>query len=518
MGKESSGREVLPEAETAYHSWLGQEAGRALLYQHIADEWILSEEGRMFSCGALSYPLEEVPDPPAGTSLLFQLGVAEGHEGEGWRHWFAQGGTLYILEEEVALLRAFLQTKSGASLLSHPQVHLLLMSETHLLDRERASLLFRPMQTLAPPHRKSLDERGVQRMEEEVLKKLWLGRELTRQQLLPRHHFYHPFFANLPLLPESCRIEGFFSSCVGIPAVLCGGGPSLIQALPFLEQLGERALILAGGSALPALQQAGKRPHFAAALSPSSSEARLIGATDELPLLYTARLFPPLLEAHRGARFYLPTSGTPPLARWLEEEAGLGEVRIPAGLSVTTLLLEWAFYLGCSPLFLVGVDLKVEKGRSYAGEFSHTHELFSDLYTHGSGEQTRPTWLLEGESLIGAARQRGVPLLRVPGGLSFLEIEEVEIEEFLNRWQPIEGLDERVREWVAGAEKVGHLAEILRGLQEVRKSGERMIGEWREDPLHPALFDLACEEELMGRLYLRPLQEAWKGAVSSFPS
>ena len=59
--------------------------------------------------------------------------------------------------------------------------------------------------------------------------------------------------ANLTALPASKRGGSLEGSCRGMTAIVCGAGPSLNAIAPLLKDLQDQAFIIAGGSAIKAL-------------------------------------------------------------------------------------------------------------------------------------------------------------------------------------------------------------------------------------------------------------------------
>ena len=83
-------------------------------------------------------------------------------------------------------------------------------------------------------------------------------------------------FKNLQMLPQSRLGQSLEGKCAGIPAIVCGAGPSLNAAMPLLAELKDKALIIAGGSAVRALNAQGIEPHICAAVDPQPSQSRFL--------------------------------------------------------------------------------------------------------------------------------------------------------------------------------------------------------------------------------------------------
>ena len=82
-------------------------------------------------------------------------------------------------------------------------------------------------------------------------------------------------FKNLDLhkrIKKGGDLKGQFN---GIPAVICGAGPSLEKSFSELKEIQDRAVIIAGGSALAPLSRSHIPIHFAAAVDPDPPTERL---------------------------------------------------------------------------------------------------------------------------------------------------------------------------------------------------------------------------------------------------
>lgn len=128
----------------------------------------------------------------------------------------------------------------------------------------------------------------------------------------------------------------------GLPAVIVGAGPSLKENIPFLKTLQDKALILAGGSAVDLL---GFKPHFVAAID----KYKPVTSFPEVPLLTQLRAHPDGWASHEE-RIVFPDSSS----SWLN--GVLGEKAFDSGWTVANFLVAVAHWAGCDPVILVGTD------------------------------------------------------------------------------------------------------------------------------------------------------------------
>jgi len=172
---------------------------------------------------------------------------------------------------------------------------------------------------------------------------------------------------NLKVLPRSRLGQALEGKCKGIPAIICGAGPSLNQAIPYLNQLKEKALLIAGGSAIRALNAQGISPHFSAHLDPAPPRDRFLEQdTHETPFFYQGRFSHDLLTKVHGPLFWMAAGGSYPLEEWMAAECGLFSERFDAGWTVSNFCTAIAAHLGCSSILFVGMDLSCGPDALYA--------------------------------------------------------------------------------------------------------------------------------------------------------
>ncbi len=168
--------------------------------------------------------------------------------------------------------------------------------------------------------------------------------------------------------PGIAELEG---ACRGRPAIVIAAGPSLAQAMEALArpEIREKFVLIAVQTVLKPLLERGIRPHFVTALDHHEISNRFYeGLSEEdlrgVTLIAEPMVNPGVLDAFCGA---IRLVGDEHLDALLGEElAGVkGELR--PGATVAHLSYEFARYLGCDPVLLVGQDLGFTDGQYYAG-------------------------------------------------------------------------------------------------------------------------------------------------------
>jgi hypothetical protein len=272
---------------------------------------------------------------------------------------------LVIIEEDLGTIAAFLEDKEKSEILLHPQVLLVFLLEgkerDQLYDEIALEFPFRKIEVI-----------GDEAMRLSLMRKSTVAEALFVEDL-----HYHRVFENVRLNAEHFLeaydgdlLDGAFQ---GIPAIVCGAGPSLASDLETLKTLRDRALIFAGGSTMTALSKGGVKPHLTFAMDPNPQEIeRLQGSlTFEVPLFYGGRVRPGVFDLMNGIKVYLRTYTGGPFENYLQHKLNLGRSKLAAefdeeALSVTTTCLSMAVRFGCNPIILVGLDLAFTGGKSYA--------------------------------------------------------------------------------------------------------------------------------------------------------
>ncbi|QVL58117.1 MAG: motility associated factor glycosyltransferase family protein [Simkaniaceae bacterium] len=282
---------------------------------------------------------------------------------------------LIFIEENLTVLKAFLEMEHAEEILSHPQVHI-----RFNLDKKRLTSFVEecaqsfPVERIGVVALASYKKWYRSRFYRFRLK---LHRQTTIEHaLFHENRYYNHFFDNF--IPNFHRMENSFDgnglkdAFKGIPAIVCGAGPSLANDMSTLRTLKEQAIIFAGGSTITALSNQGVIPHFGIAYDPNEEELKRFMAASafEIPILYASRLHPGIFNTCNGSSGYLHTQTGGWAEHWMEEKLGLKQEPLQMGftmeaLSVTTAALQLACTYGCNPIILVGVDLAFTNNQTY---------------------------------------------------------------------------------------------------------------------------------------------------------
>lgn len=307
----------------------------------------------------------------------------------------------------------------------------------------------------------------------------------------------------------------------GVPAILCGAGPSLSQQIETLQTLGEHALIFGGGSALGPLSEKGVPIHFGASLDPHPPTERFARQTYfELPFFYQNQVASELFQHLQGPRICFGESGGFPLERWILEQLGLYLPSFDAGTHVGTFLTHIAAHLGCSPIIFVGMDGCRMEGKTYSEGVERPEErggrtdplVVKDRF--GNLAETRTDFLLGRSWIESFARLHPeIEFLNATeGGLSMEGVKDIPLKEVT--LAPLFDTYAHVHHILESTPKISLPSEkVAETLQMVSQSVERCAALCREFLAgmgQLAVQEVKLHEEIFFQLVLLPQWEVWR--------
>lgn len=323
-------------------------------------------------------------------SLIFLIGI------ELWKHALALEPWLQdhpqtdvlLFEKDLGRIKAFLQEEEVFNVIVHPQVHIHYVLENAEMEQafKEALQAYPSAYIFTKVHPYYQDEYPEGKLD------LMLLRKATRaSSLLKEDQYYHllsrNLLSNFTFLSDCFYADALKGQFQGMPAIICGAGPSLTEHIPLLKQVENKALILAGGSTITALTTQGVNPHLGFVFDPNPEEYHRLKANVnfEVPLLFGLRVLPSVFYANNGLAGYMRTSSGGLVEEALEKKLGLTldtlhEGLSEEGMSSTIMCVAAAAHFGCSPILLCGIDLAYVEGKRYAeGVVSDPAILLEDL-------------------------------------------------------------------------------------------------------------------------------------------
>jgi hypothetical protein len=351
-----------------------------LSYFQDRNGWLnaISERGALYS-DSIQEEMQkwEASLPLDGIDVLYVYGIGLGYgyrQLQAWLHE-KQERKIIFFEDDLSVLGAFFEQEISLTVLEDLQVHIYYLSE----EKQWESILDECLHLWMSDRIEWTALRSYMLSNERKVRALglkFLRRSASIQAKVTDYLHQHKVMDNVAM--NLCTLkEAFFANDLkgkfaGIPAVICGAGHSLAQAVEQLKQLDQKALIIAGGSTITALGHYGIRPHIAMAVDPNDEEyERLrISSCFEIPFVYSARLHKDVVPSTHMQMGYLCSNTGGIFEQWMHQKLGIHceSFALALGseaLSITTLATAFARELGCDPILFCGVDLAYSNNQQY---------------------------------------------------------------------------------------------------------------------------------------------------------
>lgn len=333
--------------------------------------------------------LEEVY--PIELQILFLYGIGLGTYFDVLKEWLSVNPRRYLIliDDDSAVVSAFLQTEQAKQILNHPQVVFQFFTYPDEngwgIFRKQFSWICRSCANAKWAFAASRlfqkeRENDVERIHRQIAMnihdmKLSLDDQCRIFDLVNAN-----FYNDLPYIVDSCLVDSLYDKFVDVPFVICGAGPSLSKQFETLKTLENKAFIAGSATGFNILSRNGIVPHCGYCLDPFEiQESRqLTHFAFETPAFYQNRFYFNALPKVHGPRIYTGSLTYFKMADWFNQQLGLPAFKlIDKGVSTSTALTYLAQTLGANPIILVGVDLAYSQATRYAGEPSRhaTDEL-----------------------------------------------------------------------------------------------------------------------------------------------
>lgn len=164
--------------------------------------------------------------------------------------------------------------------------------------------------------------------------------------------------ANLPYLVDAAPIDLFRDAFSDLPALVVAAGPSLTGQLPLIARVRDRVVVVAVGTALRPLRNAGIVPDFVVTIDSSPKTWRQFDGIDpdRTHCIAGAIAYSPILERYRHQLIQFSCAAVPEFCQW-QQTFGGAAARLEVGGTVTLSAIDAAVFMGCAPIILLGFDL-----------------------------------------------------------------------------------------------------------------------------------------------------------------
>lgn len=334
--------------------------------------------------------------------VLYQFGVGLGYTFVYLKKWLEaeKNHHLVFLEAHLPVFFHLFQTEIGRKIVEHPRVHLYHFSNRKNLDSLVEYLatyfsLLRPSYSALPSYERAYPNLSAYMADKLPERQEMISTRLIESRSASRQAFTN-FIQKFPNLSGNYNGSKMTDLFRNIPCIICGAGPSLKKNIDLLKGLKDKALILAGSSAVPALSHAGITPHFGNFFDPYPRvHQRFMNTTAfEMPTFHCARTYYETSRWIHGPKLYTKGSDDIPFVDWIENELGFCGGLVREYISVTAYNTSIALRLGCNPIIYVGVDLAFTENNQYMeGAHNQTSYKMQDKEKVEDGlEYNEETW------------------------------------------------------------------------------------------------------------------------------
>jgi len=360
--------------------------------------------------------------PKNDVELIYIYGLGLGYIFDAAVTWLQEdvNRSLIIIEDNPAVLKHFFQSPRAATLLKHPQVSLLYLQAGKDFKESLGSncwnFLFRKYVCAALPYYLRTKESSFENLRYAIDFESSLTKQLLEELLNFGAAYYHNAYQNYLYLHRSSLGDALFGKFKGMPAIICGAGPSLEKNRSLLHLLTNRALIFSGGSATNALNSIGMQPHFCVGLDPNDEQLQRLSSNVafEVPFFYRSRLNHEAFLKIHAPTLYLTGGGGYAIADYFEETLGIVGEPFEEGRNVITFALEIAHQMGCSPIIFVGMDLAYTNKKEYSSgvqpsqpsdAHGHSKSRLSRIDIYGKAVGTEWKWVAESDWIAEWAKE-----------------------------------------------------------------------------------------------------------------
>lgn len=167
--------------------------------------------------------------------------------------------------------------------------------------------------------------------------------------------------SNLPAYVRRRLPPEWAGALAGFPAVICGAGPSLDTSGPLLKDAAQRAVVFSADSALGALGRQKVVADFGVSVDASKVPEKCLAGVPHPPRwLGLANLSPPAWSQVpvEGGSFFCSSGQI--TVDWLNAQ-GVARTLVPGQGNCGVTALALARFLGCSPIYLFGMDQALDE-------------------------------------------------------------------------------------------------------------------------------------------------------------
>lgn len=507
---------LLAFSSTKHLQFCSTKKGEQNLYNTNSKEYYHDQNG------ALEEAIRHFSPPK--TQVLIQYGIGLGYSYLAAKKWLEEDARRFfiVLEDDLAVIDRFLGTQQALDFFKNPQVRFFFLEKGHE-DEVFDEILWGTYPEQFAIQNLPLYAEKKKEKAHWIEKELFLSYEeqaaIVYEYYVAGMPFYSNFWRNISFLPQSRNGAKLFKKFSNFPVICVAAGPSLAQDLEYLRQLQDRAIIIAGGSAINILTIQGIQPHFGVTCDPNTTQYSRFreNRAFQMPLFYRCRANFEALTVSSGPKLYLKGSDgftTPDFF-----ERNLTGKQLAGGRGVSYLNIAIAHALGAKTIILLGYDLSYTNGAKYApGIEVDAHEHSTENRIMGVDFRHAPImtewkWLSEAReiSLFKKQHPRCKLYNATAEGIDIENVPRVDLKSFFDEKAFLQcDIDGLIHTELEQIEKIALPLDLCRKKVEMlRKSLQRMVevseelvllaskaqGDFSEDPRYTELMNKLQKEK-----------------------
>lgn len=373
------------------------------------------------------------------TNAVIFYGVGLGLFYETLRKWLKEDRArrLVLLEDSEESLNNFLRSSLASEILANPQVNILFSDDEDFLLKKFAweNVLLKVEILAHPNYLKERAERFLA-LKDKITSFLYGANLIVGDYSDFGEIHFRNTFKNLLATSELFLVKDFKGKFKGIPAIVCGAGPSVLKNIAFIDRLKDKALIISGGAGLNILSNHNIKPHFAVNIDKIAPRERFEKTKHlDMPYFVQMQLSYENYLTISSKKILLPPNDSYPLENFVYQNLKIDQEGFEIGWSVGSAMVSVAAFLGCSPIIFTGLDFCFEKSK-YPENVSlgKAVELVETTDVFGNRVFTQKDFVLSKQWLEVFAKEKKESLLinANEGGLEIKDISRKSFNDLLN--------------------------------------------------------------------------------------
>ena len=316
--------------------------------------------------------------------IIVILGMGMGYHIQELLKNIGQDTILIIIEPETAIAKKLFQYKTIENIIMDERVRFILNDD----EKDVANMIFDIFKNLFMENIefKIFNNYSIDYFEmlNNVQKELYNIMNNLIVNMATREHFKYlwlaNFIGNTSTIGSSSNFKGLLNKFEGKPGIIVSAGPSLDKNIHLLKKLKNKAVIIAGGSAIRILKKKGIEPHFLVAMDGDPLEKDIFDDMDfqNNTLIYTNRLYYKIVKEYSEKKFLI-LDDHDELSKYFSNKHNLNLVQISPSQTVAGININVATLLGCNPVIFVGQDLAYTNLEKHADGAAHMRNFGEEL-------------------------------------------------------------------------------------------------------------------------------------------